>query len=333
MSIDNIKVTVYCAAYNHEKYIRDTLQGFVRQETSFEFEVLVHDDASTDGTATIIREYELKYPNIIRPIYQKENIYSKGINRTYTYMLPRTRGEYIAICEGDDYWINPHKLQKQYEYMELHPECSLVAHKTICEYMEGGYREAFTTHDFSKPENCELEVEDIINNHTLFHTSSLFFRRDFYDNNKSFLLNNKSFDYVIKILLATEGSVHVIPEVMSVYRRGTENSWTIKMRKSNNYIEHYEYSIEVLNGIDIYRNHQYSQIIQKNILKRKFDLYVEKREFKKLKEKPFKTVYKNLSFQKKLILCIKQHSPLLANYILSGPIYWKLKKFKSRKEK
>ena len=127
--MDNeIKVSIICNAYNHEKYIRDALDGFVMQKTNFKFEVLIHDDASTDHTADIIREYENEYPDIIKPIYSKENQYSKKDGSLSRIQYGRAKGRYIAICEGDDYWTDPLKLQKQYDAMEKHPEVDICAH-------------------------------------------------------------------------------------------------------------------------------------------------------------------------------------------------------------
>ena len=123
------KVSVICTVYNHEKYIRDTLNGFLIQQTAFPFEVLVHDDASTDNTTTIIREYAHKYPNIIIPIIQTENQYSKGNNWGHPKTInPHIRGKYVALCEGDDYWTDSNKLQKQISYMEANPDCSMTFH-------------------------------------------------------------------------------------------------------------------------------------------------------------------------------------------------------------
>ena len=93
------------------------------QKTNFPIEILIHDDASTDGTADIIREYEAQYPDIIKPIYQTENQYSKGINPGFEFLFPRARGKYIALCEGDDYWTDTLKLQKQVEFLEGNKEC------------------------------------------------------------------------------------------------------------------------------------------------------------------------------------------------------------------
>ena len=108
MNQSNIEplVSICCLTYNHAPYIRDAIEGFLMQKTNFPVEILIHDDASTDGTADIIREYETRYPDIIKPIYQTENQYSKGVKISREYQFSRARGKYIALCEGDDYWTD-----------------------------------------------------------------------------------------------------------------------------------------------------------------------------------------------------------------------------------
>ena len=118
-------VSIRCLVYNHEPYLRQCLEGFVMQKTNFPFEAIVHDDASTDGSAAIIREYAEKYPDIIKPIYETENQYSKRDGSIRRIMDEHMRGKYIAMCEGDDYWIDPQKLQKQVELLEANPNVSL----------------------------------------------------------------------------------------------------------------------------------------------------------------------------------------------------------------
>ena len=130
-------VSICCITYNHESYIEAALNGFLMQETNFPFEIVIHDDASTDNTARIIKEYEKKYPHIINPIYQIENQKSKyksGMNPRFNY--PRAKGKYIALCEGDDYWIDPYKLQTQVDFLEknkdygvVHGDCHLYYQK------------------------------------------------------------------------------------------------------------------------------------------------------------------------------------------------------------
>ena len=111
----DITVAIQCAVYNHEPYLRDCFEGFVMQKTNFRFVAIVHEDCSTDHSADIIREYEAKYPNIFRPIYETENQYSKhdgSLERVMNDAIDATGAKYIAMCEGDDYWTDPLKLKK-----------------------------------------------------------------------------------------------------------------------------------------------------------------------------------------------------------------------------
>ena len=128
-----LMVTILCLVYNHESYIRQCLEGFVMQKTNFRFEAIVHDDASTDGTAAIIREYAEKYPDIIKPIFETENQYSKGDGSLGRIMTAHTHGKYVAICEGDDYWTDPYKLQKQIDFLECYSDYVICSHRyRIC---------------------------------------------------------------------------------------------------------------------------------------------------------------------------------------------------------
>ncbi len=121
-------VSVCCLVYNHEPFLRECFEGFVMQQTTFPIEILVHDDASTDHSADIIREYTAKYPDLFKPIYQTENQYSKGVD-VFSINVSRAKGKYIAICEGDDYWTDPLKLQKQVEFLENNPDFALCFHR------------------------------------------------------------------------------------------------------------------------------------------------------------------------------------------------------------
>jgi glycosyltransferase involved in cell wall biosynthesis len=121
-------VSICCASYNHEKYIEDALEGFLIQQTDFPFEILIHDDASTDRTQDIIREYAQKYPHIIKPIYQSENQYSKFIHADPDINFPRAKGKYIAICEGDDHWVDAMKLMIQIDFLEKNEDYAVSGH-------------------------------------------------------------------------------------------------------------------------------------------------------------------------------------------------------------
>ena len=115
-------VSICCITYNHVSYIMEAIDSFLMQETTFPFEILIHDDASTDGTTDIIIDYANKYPKIIRTIIQTENQYSKGGLINPRFVFPKARGKYIALCEGDDYWTDKTKLQKQVNFLENNPD-------------------------------------------------------------------------------------------------------------------------------------------------------------------------------------------------------------------
>lgn len=125
-------VSIICTSYNHEKYIAQALDGFVMQKSTFPFEIIVHDDASTDNTVAIIREYEAKYQHMFVTIYQTENQFSKGSVSIWSDItFPLARGKYIALCEGDDYWTDPYKLQKQVDFLEKNDDYVICHHDAI----------------------------------------------------------------------------------------------------------------------------------------------------------------------------------------------------------
>ena len=127
-------VNIVCFSYNLERYIEYAIQGFLVQETTFPFEIIIHDDASTDGTQEIIENYVKKYPNLIKPIFQKENQCSqpgKNFRFIQTMVLPQARGKYIALCDGDDCWIDANKLQIQVEEMQKNPKCHISFHPIL----------------------------------------------------------------------------------------------------------------------------------------------------------------------------------------------------------
>ena len=138
---DRVLVSVVCVTYNHEPYIRQCLESLVSQKCNFAYEVLVHDDASSDKTVEIIKEYESKYPSVIKPIYQDVNQYSKGISPTIVYNIPRAKGKYIAVCEGDDYWCDCHKLENQVRFLEGHPDYGMCYTKCMRYYEKDNFFE------------------------------------------------------------------------------------------------------------------------------------------------------------------------------------------------
>ena len=302
--MNNIMVTVYCITYNHEKYIKDALEGIISQKTKFSFEVLVHDDASTDGTADIVKQYEKKYPLLIKGIYQEENTYIKQLNRIYSFLLPRTNGKYVAFCEGDDYWVDEHKLQMQVDYMESHPECSLITHEAFSLLPEG---EKMQYTNYSFDENRILNVENIMKNHLLFPTASMLFPTIFFYKNKEFLLQHRMFDYLLKTMLAMEGYIYVIPKVMSVYRCNSNGSWTERVGNDvEKYIKHEEYAIKCFEDLDKYQNFKYHNILENNILRRNYHIEELRNHFSMLRREPYRQIYKEKPLKIRILIRIRE---------------------------
>lgn len=212
----DILVSISCATYNHESYIRQCLEGFVMQKTNFEFEILIHDDASTDGTTTIIREYVDKYPNLIKPIFQTENQYSKGVPISQTYNWPRARGKYIALCEGDDYWTDPYKLQKQVDFLEANPEYSMC-YTNILRYNQ---KKDFFDDWILSDENV-ITIDDLML-YNRVHTLTVLCRKDLllrYNQEISFLLPKLPMgDYPMWLWMSLQGPIYHFQEKMGVYR-------------------------------------------------------------------------------------------------------------------
>lgn len=305
---NNIKVSAYCLTYNHEKYIRDTLEGFVNQITDFEYEVFVHDDASTDQTPEIIREYESKYPNIIKGIYQTENHYSQGKKIVMNYILPQMRGEYVAVCEGDDYWSDPYKLQKQVDFMECNSEYSACVHNTIVWELETNKKTLMNP----SLKKYDLEIQHVIlEGGSDYHTSSVLYRMeyakivhslkrpDFFDKTKHIK------DYPLAIFLALKGKVHYMPDVMSVYRRGVPGSWTKSIASVEHFIEMRKSVIDMLKSVDEYTNYKMHEHINKVIESRYWEILVLSTNIKVLRDKEIKKVFTKLCFEQKFKTLIK----------------------------
>ena len=215
-------VSISCTAYNHVQFIRQCLDGFVMQKATFHFEVLIHDDASMDGTQDIIREYEVKYPEIIKPIYQKVNQYSKGIPIGVTFNMPRAQGKYIALCEGDDYWTDPYKLQKQVDFLESHPNYVMCSHR-FDQYYEDRHRLEKEKDDTFQ--GADYDLQNLIGGKWLTQTLTVMYRRSALDL-KQYERYGMSMDIILFYELLKHGKGYCFPEAMGVYRYHNGGVWS-----------------------------------------------------------------------------------------------------------
>lgn len=215
-------VSICCATYNQANYIGECLEKIIAQQVNFTFEILIHDDASTDGTTQIIETYATKYPELIFPIYQTENQYQKGNKRiTATFNLPRAKGKYIAICEGDDYWTDPFKLQKQVDFLEAHPEYNLCCHdwQVLCD------EKALPSpvhHIYSKPLSFTFATLPWV---WITKSATLMFRSNAFD--FGILLRYRyGRDVHIVYHALSSGKGYFMPEVMAAYRVHSGGIWS-----------------------------------------------------------------------------------------------------------
>lgn len=203
----------------------------LNQKTNFEYELIIHDDCSTDDTPNIIKKYQEKYPNIIKAIFQKENQYSKGINITENFLLPFAKGKYFALCEGDDYFIDPLKLQKQYDYLESHQECTLCIHNSIFVKENGEpFRKHIVVQNLPRIISCD---EVILGDGGFCSTNSIMAPLRVVKKLPAYF-NYLSMDFVWQMYLASEGTTYCLNEFMSAYRVCSEGSWSSRFRSSNN---------------------------------------------------------------------------------------------------
>lgn len=292
---DQIMVSVICNAYNHEKYIARTLDGFVMQQTDFPFEILVHDDASTDKTADIIREYEAKYPQLIKPIYQKENQYSKKLSVSREFQYPRVQGKYIAFCEGDDYWTDSRKLQKQVNALEAHPEADICAHRVAASRDEKIVRcyPGETDAHFTAEQVILGGGEFVGTNTLMFRTSLLGSRYDF--------IRMFSLDYVMQISGSLRGGMLYLGDCMSVYRQMTAGSWTARMKNDlSRRRKHSERLAGVLRAIDEETEHKYSETIAFVIGRTELKLLALEGKVKEILSRDRRKVLKKLPLKRRL---------------------------------
>lgn len=217
------KVSICCLTYNHAPYIRQCIDGFLMQKTTFSFEILIHDDCSTDGTTEIIREYETLYPNIIKPLYEDENQWVKGRRGNTVFNFPRAKGKYIALCEGDDYWTDPYKLQKQVDFLEAHPKYVMCSHRFKMFNQDNCLDEEDGCKGLSN--GIDYDINTLVHGSWYFHPLTVMFRLDALD-----LIEYKrykiSMDAVLFFHILKKGKGYMLPDIMGVYRIHSGGVWS-----------------------------------------------------------------------------------------------------------
>lgn len=219
--VNDIMVSIVCITYNHCNFIRDAIRGFLMQEVNFPIEILVHDDASTDGTAHIIRKYAhlLKARHECRIVLQTQNTFSK--TGLYPDLIPLARGKYIAYCEGDDYWTDPRKLQKQVDFMEAHPEYSMCHHDYLILSLKGQLiKPPASPRSYTAAELIGFD------NRGYGIATCTKMARNYYNQETAKDYSDFRGDYPMNVLMGHFGPDQYIPGIQpSVYRKHQNSSW------------------------------------------------------------------------------------------------------------
>lgn len=215
------EVSIFCMTYNHARFIQNAIDGFLMQETTFPVEVFVHDDASADGTANIVKEYAAKYPRLFWTVLQTENQRSQGNNMVPNYVVQQ-RGKLIAYCEGDDFWTDRNKLQIQFELLTRNPHFSCCFHRTKL------VDEANLTisEDYFIPEANEFTFVDCLTKLTkAYATCSMVFRADALQDTKRWFTARPN-DMFLELQLARHGRIAFVDRNMGSYRRHRGGVWS-----------------------------------------------------------------------------------------------------------
>lgn len=215
-------VSIVCESYNHEPYLRQCLDGFVMQKTNFAFEILIHDDASTDNSAAIIREYISRYPQLDwKPIFQTENQYSQGVGIWRDIQFPRAKGKYIAICEGDDFWTDANKLQKQIDILEADTSLMGCCTNRCLVDAKGNVYEDRKAFMIPNQGSCRISLRDYFRYNTAYPTASVVFRNNHFDEVQQkfkYMKNPYLGDWTLWIAIHCFGDFYFLDEVTSAYR-------------------------------------------------------------------------------------------------------------------
>ena len=264
-SVDNPILSVCVITYNHSRHLRQALDSILNQESNYSFEILVHDDASTDGTDAILREYEKEHPNLIRVTYEAENQYGKFTSYFAQLLVPKARGKYIALCEGDDFWSDRKKIQKQLTYMEQHVDCAQVCHAASVLDSDSGVLLGEMGYG---PCERDLRTSDLLKEWNIPTASRVLRKSSIANYSKEWNKKYPVGDFPTAIYSSLSGYTHYMPETMSVYRYRCKGSWTERIASSGTAMRENALAwIEMLRSIDMDTGRDYHEEIVKLIAK------------------------------------------------------------------
>ncbi len=313
MTNESIMVSVLCATYNQKKYISQSLESILAQKTDFPFEVIVRDDCSTDGTTEIVMEYARKYPGKVVPLVLQENHYSHGKNDIAFMLLFRLiRGKYFAVCEGDDFWTDPEKLQIQVDFMEAHPEYSMCCHSSYITDEKGTIRKDKVFR--SRAESGDLSAEKIISGWSMATNTLMVRTSSWEDPVVPFQGKCLNEDYGLEVYTALKGKVFFLDRLMGAYRMNANGSMSIFYKDHPDILKERTFEFcSMLDRLNEYTNQKYENVIRKYRQKKLFDMYAVLGDKDNMKK--HKAAYADASLPTRIIVGIRTCCPKLFNTI------------------
>lgn len=229
------KVTVLVSTYNHEKFIAQAINSVLMQETDFEYEIVIIEDCSTDDTRDIVINFRENHPYRIRLALAEKNY---NDNRAWAREMSNARSEYVAFLDGDDYWISPHKLQKQVDFLDAHPGCSICCHNATSFYEDGSQQ----AYDFNPPDQKEISTLDDLWTGNFIAGCSAMLRRGVVGQFPDWFYAVKWADWALYLLWSLHGKIGYINELMGAYRIHNRGLWSglSEIQQLEQVIEFYE---------------------------------------------------------------------------------------------
>lgn len=246
-------VSICLITYNHQEYISTAIESILMQKTNFDFEIIVGEDFSNDGTRKICEEYENQHYNKIKLLPSDKNY---GVIPNFIRTLKACNGKYIAICEGDDYWIDPLKLQKQIDFLEGNPDFSLSFHNATIKWDNNSKPDSYFCAVDQKPVST---IENVIKG-WFIPSASMVFRSEAIMPLPEWFSSVYNGDWALQMLTASKGKIGYLNETMSVYRKN-DNSLSGGIGKDSAFVN--DKKIQLLSLIDKHTNYQYSELINK----------------------------------------------------------------------
>lgn len=311
----NPLVSINCATYNHEKFIGDAIESFLMQKTNFDFEILIGEDCSTDNTRTIVEEYANQHSGKIRIITSNHNV---GAMENFIRLHQNSKGKYIAVCEGDDYWTDPFKLQKQVDYMEQNPGCTFCFHNGIVVNSNKMLTRNTVIPWLKNNEEYYYAKNSIYSAGQLallgyIPTASYLYPKKVFETIPDWIANAVAGDNVIKMISTSHGYAYYMDEKMCAYRFGVEGSVTTNWARENNTIEKQialcEGFIDFYSKFDEYSNRTYQDEIDRVKTIFEFQICLIQGDWKNIKGPRFDWLFQEMSLVEKTKTFFRCHFP------------------------